>query len=145
MHARQIDGSDHLIKGADRERERPELLKKISLGKQVGLSRTKLHQIREAVLRMNLSTSIYEGMAVLRNWRSGQRDLVLREVYPLGNPAPGEPRAAGTFPRVTFPWFADGPETYRTALLDYVELYDYVPKQGGGSASLPPEGEEDDA
>jgi hypothetical protein len=30
------------------------------------------------------------------------------------------------FPRVTFPWFADGKDTYRTFLLDFVELYDFV-------------------
>jgi len=30
------------------------------------------------------------------------------------------------FPRVTFPWFADGDNIYRTSLLDFVELYDFV-------------------
>lgn len=30
------------------------------------------------------------------------------------------------FQRVTFPWFADGPQTYRTSLLDFVELYNFV-------------------
>ena len=39
------------------------------------------------------------------------------------------------FPRVTFPWFADGKEkgrsVYRTPLLDFVELYDFVAREGG--------------
>lgn len=110
------------------------LLDLIREGKRKRLGRTKLHQIREAVLRMNLSSSVYEGKAVLRNWRSAeQRDFVRNRVYATGNshaapqPAPSE----GKFQQVTFPWFADGRGTYRTALLDYVELYDFVPQEEG--------------
>ncbi len=49
--------------------ELTELLNMIREGKQKGLGRTKLHQVREAVLRMNLTTSVSEGLAVLSNWR----------------------------------------------------------------------------
>ena len=110
-----------------------ELLEMIRKGKQLGLGRTKLHQVREAVLRMNLNTSVSEGVAVLNNWRTQQREFVVKEFY---KPAEryqekyydvGKP--ATLFPRVTFPWFADGPDTYRTSLLDLVELYDFVAQE----------------
>jgi nucleotide-binding universal stress UspA family protein len=110
------------------------LLEKIKQGRKKALGRTKLHQVREAVLKMNLSTSVYDGMAVLRNWRTDPREFVWREVYPLGNedqagqrPAPQE----GRFAQVTFPWYPDGAHAYRTGLLDYVELYDFVPTREG--------------
>lgn len=118
-----------------------DLLEKIRQGKQKRLGRTKLHQVREAVLHMNLSTSVYEGMAVLRNWRdSKQRDFVRQEVYPLGERRQATQRNGGnggTFQRVTFPWYADGADAYRTALLDYVELYDFVPQEAGGEDDEP--------
>jgi len=107
-----------------------ELLNTILEGKQKALGRTKLYQVREAVLKMNLTTSVGEGMAILRNWREKQREFVMQEVYKVGNhyqEARHDPDKPGTlFPRVTFPWFADGPKTYRTSLLDFVELYDFV-------------------
>ena len=107
-----------------------ELLQTIREGKQKALGRTKLHQVREAVLKMNLTTSVGEGMAILRNWREKQREFVMQSVYKVGNhyqEARHDPDKPGTlFPRITFPWFADGPKTYRTSLLDFVELYDFV-------------------
>lgn len=107
------------------------------------LGRTKLHQMREAVLRMNLTTSVSDGLATLRNWRPAQRDHVVRHVYefagrcqmPHSNPA--DPVAG--FPQVTFPWFAAGRNerrqntVYRTSLLDFVELYDFLAGTGGGN------------
>ncbi len=109
------------------------LLDTIRQGKRKALGRTKLHQVREAVLQMNLTSSVYEGMAVLRNWRAQQRDFVLQYVYTLGDryqEAHRDAEKPGTmFPRVTFPWFADGPHAYRTSLLDFVELYDFVAQE----------------
>lgn len=106
------------------------LLKAIREGKRLALGRTKLHQVREAVRKMNLTGSVMDGLAVLRNWRERQREFVLKQVYTLGNHYQERYRDEndpGTlFPRVTFPWFADGPKTYRTSLLDFVELYDFV-------------------
>lgn len=100
-------------------------------GKRLG--RTKLHQVREAVLKMNLTTSVYEGMALLNSWRQEQRDFVTRHVYTLGNyyqQGHREAEKPGTdFPRVTFPWFADGNGAYRTSLLDFTELYDLVAQE----------------
>ncbi len=109
-----------------------ELLKRIEEGRNEGLSRSKLHQVREAVLKMNLSTSVYDGMSTLRNWKRSEREFVLHQVYPLGNPQPEQRpvQAPARFPVVTFPWYADGADTYRTGLLDYVELYDFVPRKG---------------
>jgi len=60
------------------------LLMLIREGHNKALGRTKLHQLREAVLKMNLSTSVGEGLAMLRNWRDDQRDYVLQQVYALG-------------------------------------------------------------
>lgn len=106
------------------------------------LGRTKLHQIREAVLKMNLTTSVSDGLAVLRNWRKGERDYVVRHVYEfahtyqMSQTDTSDPIAG--FPRVTFPWFADGQsvkkkqtyDVYRTSLLDFIELYDIVAREG---------------
>jgi hypothetical protein len=109
------------------------LLKMIREGKKLGLGRTKLHQAREAVLQMNLTTSVYEGMALLRNWRSRQRDFVTQYVRETGwhyqKPHSDEEKPSTMFPRAIFPWFADGPDTYKTPLLDFVELYDFVAQE----------------
>jgi CRISPR-associated protein Cmr2 len=113
--------------------ELTELLTMIREGRQKRLGRTKLHQIREAVLRMNLTTSVSEGLAVLSNWRGKQREFVVEEFYKLAGRHQKQHRdleKPGTlFQRVTFPWFADGPHTYRTPLLDFVELYDFVAQE----------------
>lgn len=111
------------------------LLTFIREGRKKALGRTKLHQVRQAVLKMNLTTSVGDGIAILRNWREKQREFVMQEVYKVGNryqEAYRNPDKPDTlFPRVTFPWFADGPKTYRTSLLDFVELYDFVAQEGG--------------
>ncbi|MGH2498446.1 MAG: Cas10/Cmr2 second palm domain-containing protein [Ktedonobacteraceae bacterium] len=113
--------------------ELTELLNMIRQGKQRGLGRTKLHQLREAVLRMNLTTSVSEALAVLNNWRGNQRELVVRQVYELAERYQQQYRDVekpGTlFQRVTFPWFADGPDTYRSSLYDFCELYDFVAQE----------------
>lgn len=114
-----------------------DLLRLIRDGKEKGLGRTKLHQVREAVLKMNLASSVMEGLAVLRNWQTEQREFVLEQVYTLSKryQKQDENRPETFFPRVTFPWFADGPDTYRTPLLDFVELYDFVASKGGNNAN----------
>jgi len=113
------------------------LLSAIRDGHRENLGRTKLHQVREAVLKMNLTTSVMEGLAVLRNWRQKQRAYVLQHVYGFGGRYQmqySDPQnLASQFPRVTFPWFADGSDTYRTSLLDFVELYDFVAREEGSS------------
>ena len=115
--------------------EMRQLLHTIREGRKKALGRTKLHQVREAVLKMNLTTSVGEGVAILRNWREKQREFVMQHVFTVGNryqEAYRNPDKPDTlFPRVTFPWFADGPKRYRTSLLDFVELYDFVAQEGG--------------
>jgi hypothetical protein len=104
------------------------------------LGRTKLHQIREAVLKMNLTTSVSDGLAVLVSWREKQRNHVVNNVYEfagqhqLQRSNPADPVSG--FPRVVFPWFSDGKNKkdypiYRTSLLDFIELYDFVSREGG--------------
>lgn len=122
-----------------------EMLRIIREGKGKALGRTKLHQVREAVLKMNLTSSVTEGLGVLRNWRTRQQEFVLDHVYTLGGHYQeryrDEKRPETLFPRVTFPWFADGDDTYRTSLLDFVELYDFVAQDASGPAAQ--EGEDD--
>ncbi|GEM_PF-728240 len=107
----------------------------------LNLGRTKLHQVREAVLRMNLTTSVSASLGVLRNWRPKQRDHVVRQVYEFAGryqmPRSNPDDPVSGFPRVIFPWFFDGRderrrnEIYRTSLLDFIELYDFLAGTGG--------------
>ncbi len=113
------------------------LLNAIRGGHKLQLGRTKLHQMREAVLEMNLTTAVIEGMALLTNWREKQRNYVVQEVYEFGKRHqlkrcnPLDP--ASGFPQVTFPWFRDGTNqgrvVYRTSPLDFVELYDFLSRE----------------
>jgi hypothetical protein len=111
------------------------LLELIGDGHELNLGRTKLHQIREAILKKNLTTSVSEGRIVLRNWKPDQREFVVEQVFQFADRYqqqyhdPQNP--ASLFPRVTFPWFADGKHTYRTPLLDFVELYDFFAREEG--------------
>ncbi len=113
------------------------LLNAIRLGKRQSLGRTKLHLVREAVLKMNLTTSVGDFLAVLRNWRQKQREFVVGQVYTLAGRYKEQHSSldnpGSLFPRVTYPWFADGPAAYRTPLLDFVELYDFVVQEEGNS------------
>ncbi len=103
------------------------------------LGRTKLHQMREAIFQMNLTTSVSDGLAVLRNWRIKQRNHITRHVYEIGShyqiPHSNPDDPVSGFPRVSFPWFADGKSgkngdaIYRTSLLDFIELYDFLSRE----------------
>lgn len=113
------------------------LLATIRKGRELNLGRTKLHQLREAILKLNATTAVSEGLATLRNWSPRQRSHVLKQVYLFGERHPewnselqSNPNdAVKGFPRVIFPWSIrekDGKKIYRTSLLDFVELYDFV-------------------
>ncbi len=112
------------------------LLTAIKEGHRRNLGRTKLHALREAVLEKNLTTSVSHGLAVLRNWREEQRKFALASLYEFGGrtiPRTDLKDPERGFPRITFPWFVDQTETantqrevYRTAFLDFVELFDFV-------------------
>ena len=115
------------------------LLHTIKKGQEMRLGRTKLHQMREAILQMNTTTSVNESIAVLRNWNEKQRQHIMDyhrhygALYQKAVSDPNNPLAG--LPRLLFPWFldGDGQSTYRTALLDLVELYDFVAHERGDS------------
>lgn len=113
------------------------LLQAIRVGKKKELGRTKLHQLREAVLKKNLTTSVMDGLTALKNWKEPGA-FVVRHVRAFANiyqqqyHDPQNP--SSYFPHVPFPWFADGTNRYRTPLLDFVELYDFVSREGQGPA-----------
>jgi hypothetical protein len=109
------------------------LLRAIRDGNASGLGRTKLHQLREAILKMNRTTSVVDGLALLRSWKDEQRDYILRHLYGFWTKyQPKQNTDQSSVPshlHIPFPWFADGASTYRTSLLDFVELYDFLSKQ----------------
>jgi hypothetical protein len=115
------------------------LLEMLREGSRRALGRTKLHQLREAILQLNLSTSVTESLAVLRSWKEKERNFVVKEVYSTERKYPlyewDEQNPAAPFPVVTFPWLVDSKEKdikqYRTLLLDFVELYDFVAQEDG--------------
>lgn len=113
------------------------LIQTIKNGQEMKLGRSKLHQMREAILHMNTTTSVSEGIAVLRNWSDDQRKFIMDyhrhygKLYQEAVADPDNPLAG--LPRLLFPWFLDKDEHYRTALLDLVELYDFVSRRKGGS------------
>lgn len=114
------------------------LLAMLQEGGQHALGRTKLHQLREAILQLNLSTSVIDSLAVLRTWKEEERNFVVKEVYQSRGTYPlaqwDEQNPAASFPIVTFPWLVDkenNTKRYRTLLLDFAELYDFVAQEGG--------------
>ncbi|MBV9259393.1 MAG: hypothetical protein JO215_15360, partial [Ktedonobacteraceae bacterium] len=122
------------------------LLKTIRGKDSANLGRTKLHQIREAVLKLNLTTSVSDGLSVLHNWRDKQRNHVVHQVYEFAGKHqmqysnPDDPVSG--FPRVIFPWFKYDTKIhnnheytiYRTSLLDFIELYDFISRDEGTNA-----------
>lgn len=109
------------------------MLRLLEEGHTKRLGRTKLHQMREAVLERNLTTSVIAGIAALRNWKGEQRNFIVRELYAFERPNTVPADAPQRLGQVTFPWYFDREdqkmrEVYRTPLLDFVELYDFVGK-----------------
>lgn len=104
------------------------LLRYIDAGHKERLGRTKLHQLREAILRLNRTTTILEALAAIRNWRANERRFIeklLNEWDTRGDP---QKRTETLFPWVRRP----GEESiYETPLLDFIELYDFVVGEGG--------------
>ncbi len=120
------------------------LLNAIRKGNRLNLGRNNLYRLREAVYKMNLTQSVADSLAILRNWQEVQQSYIVSHVYQFGGlyqmPHNDTHDPIGGFPRVTFPWFADdtsgkkGEEEgaiYRTPLLDFVELYDFVFSESG--------------
>ncbi len=104
------------------------LLGQLKHEKAQRLGRTKLHQMREAILKCNRTTSILEALALLRNWRSDERDFIKSMVERFNNRQTRRQEDMG----ILFPWYLDGNSSspdltvYRTPLLDFIELYDFI-------------------
>jgi hypothetical protein len=109
-----------------------ELLQTIKEGQRLNLGRTKLHQMREAILKMNITTSVSDCIAVLRNWNEKQLKHIInyhnKKSMQYQPPTNSADNPVAGLPRLLFPWFleGDGQAVYRTPLLDLGELYDFV-------------------
>jgi hypothetical protein len=104
------------------------LLAQLKSGNERRLGRTKLHQLRDAILKKNQTTTILEALALLRNWKKEEREFIREMAEKFDTRATPQQERMGTL----FPWSLDGRESsgdltvYRTPLLDFVELYDFV-------------------
>jgi hypothetical protein len=92
-----------------------------------------LHQLREAVLKFERSKamSVLDGLLILRNFRKDEEQDFLKE---LVNEYDWRETPQQAQQGTLFPWALDGERSkpgplmyYRTPLLDFVELYDFVP------------------
>ncbi|RAQ96016.1 hypothetical protein A4R35_10765 [Thermogemmatispora tikiterensis] len=121
-----------------------DLLQAIRGAKRLGFPRSKLHQLREAVLRMNRTSAVLEALTALQGCRDREREFLLRWLYEfsqryllLGSQSGTNSGNIQGFPRVIFPWSRlqgqsqSEQEIYLTPLLDLVELYDFVTAQEG--------------
>lgn len=103
------------------------LLERLREGNEKRLGRTKLHQLREAILKVNRTTTILEALALLRNWKGPEREFI-REMVAHFDTRSDSQRQQETL----FPWYPDARRsnaehtTYCTPLLDFIELYDFV-------------------
>ncbi len=104
------------------------LLDQLKQGSEKRLGRTKLHQLREAILKLDRTTSILESLALMRNWEKDERDFMKQLAQRFDTRLTSQQQQMGTL----FPWSLDGVESndgltvYRTPLLDFIELYDFV-------------------
>ncbi len=104
------------------------LLDRLRVGNSKRLGRTKLHQLRQAILKRNHTTSIVESLALFRNWKPDERDFMKKMAEKFDTRSPAQQRDMG----ILFPWSLDGKGSsesltvYRTPLLDFIDLYDFV-------------------
>lgn len=104
------------------------LLQQLKAGHARQLGRTKLHQLRQAVLLLNTTTSILQALTLLRNWKKDERDFIKGLIRELDSRKTTGQKETGPL----FPWYLDDQQSneqhtiYRTPLLDFVELYDFV-------------------
>ncbi len=98
------------------------LLTELEQGNKRRLGRTKLHQLREAILKLNNTTTILEALSLFRNWKTEEKAFIKQIVDKFDSRSTERKQKDG----ITFPWFIDGKATYRTPLLDFIELYDFV-------------------
>jgi hypothetical protein len=128
------------------------LLQTIREGEKLNLGRTKLHQLREAIIKMNHTTSLIDGMAVLHNWKPQQREFIINYLCKCsldGAYNDLQQRATASdgkyLSSIYFPWFMtkqDQHTIYRTSLLDLVELYDFVANEESDTGNNLKKGEQ---
>ena len=99
-----------------------DLLEALQKGNKQHLGRTKLHQLREAILKKNGTTTILEALALLRNWKTSEKTFIKELVDQFDTRPKRYKRIAGTL----FPWYLEDKTIYRTPLLDFIDLYDFV-------------------
>lgn len=107
------------------------LLKYLKAGHEKHVGRTKLHQLREAILKLNRTTTILEALAALRNWKKDEREFI-EDFLNVWDEREEQQKRGETL----FPWIHKVGEEkiYRTPLLDFIELYDFVAAEGGVNA-----------
>ncbi len=105
------------------------LLGQLKMGNDKHLGRTKLHQLHEAILKLNYTTTIFESLALFRNWKEEEREFIKGLLKKFDTHlTPQQQKQRGTL----FPWCLESKEEtkandiYRTPLLDFIELYDFV-------------------
>ncbi|HEY0752689.1 MAG TPA: hypothetical protein VGD98_01825, partial [Ktedonobacteraceae bacterium] len=106
------------------------LLAQLRLGNEKRLGRSKLHQLRESILKIDRSkaATILEALALLRNCQEEEREFIKSLVREYDIRLTPLQQEKGTL----FPWGLDGQRStdeysiYLTPLLDFIELYDFV-------------------
>jgi CRISPR RNA silencing complex Cmr2 subunit-like protein len=106
------------------------LLTQLRTGNEMRLGRTKLHQLREAILKIDRSkaATILEALALLRNWQEQDRTFIKG----LAKEHDGRMKSLQQQKETLFPWGLDDQRStdesfvYYTPLLDFIELYDFV-------------------
>lgn len=140
MHRKKVGSSKDEFYATRRPYTLPQfkqLLDNLEKGNGKRLGRTKLHQLREAILKMNRTTTILEALALLRNWKLEERKFIEELVNQQDTRKEQE-----KYSETLFPWYREfqassEPETddksaseratiHRTPLLDFIELYDFV-------------------
>ena len=131
MHRKSTPGSKHEFYATMRPytlHDLDWLLTQLRLGSQKRLGRTKLNQLREAILKLNQTTTILEALALLRNWKEDERAFIKDMVQRFDTRLTTRQQQMGTL----FPWALDGERSnanltmYRTPLLDFIEMYDFI-------------------
>jgi hypothetical protein len=108
------------------------LIEQIKRGQQMQLGRSKLHQLREAILKYfnrGLAASVLDGLMVLHNFRKAEeREFLVELVKEHDKRRTRELKEKGTL----FPWGLNSEKStdqhlkFYTPLLDFIELFDFI-------------------
>lgn len=108
------------------------LIEQIKRGQQMQLGRSKLHQLREAILKYfdrGLAASVLDGLMVLHNFRKEkEREFLVELVKEHDKRDTQELKEKGTL----FPWGLNSEKStdqhlkFYTPLLDFIEIFDFI-------------------